>query len=378
MDSSTSTSAVVAQALRDEDVSRTEDGQLLFDPYNPANREITAAEVQAILARYGVPAQIHNLNLYRRAFVHRSYTKRPEYENAANHILVAPPPSPDCLPLKTKSNERLEFLGDGVLECVVKFHLYRRFPKEDEGFMTEKKIAIVKNVSIGKVAHDMGLHQWLIVSRTAEENGMRSNLKKLGCLFEAFVGALFLDANQVPDDAEEEAKPTTGKRKFGCGEEEENDANNDASVEGEEFVDFWSKSHTKGFHVALRFIENVFKEHIDWVGLLLNDDNYKAILQVKIQKEFKLTPHYLEVAPRDDTYGYHMGVFLCIGQSIHALSPADALSGAAAAALNTFAAIQNYLDYNGGRIFLLLGRGNHKNKRKAEQWACKEALAFLQ
>ena len=45
---------------------------------------------------------------------------------------------------KQKSNERLEFLGDGVLECITKYYLYRRFPKENEGFMTEKKIAIVK------------------------------------------------------------------------------------------------------------------------------------------------------------------------------------------------------------------------------------------
>ena len=41
--------------------------------------------------------------------------------------------------LRTKSNERLEFLGDGVLECITKYYLYRRFPKENEGFMTEKK-----------------------------------------------------------------------------------------------------------------------------------------------------------------------------------------------------------------------------------------------
>ena len=44
---------------------------------------------------------------------------------------------------KGASYERLEFLGDGVLECITKYYLYRRFPKEDEGFMTEKKIALV-------------------------------------------------------------------------------------------------------------------------------------------------------------------------------------------------------------------------------------------
>ena len=93
----------------------------------------------------------------------------------------------DCLPLKTKSNERLEFLGDGVLELITKYYLYRRFPKENEGFMTEKKIALVKNESIGKMAYEMGLNNWYIISKNAEEKKTRTNLKKLGCLFEAFL-----------------------------------------------------------------------------------------------------------------------------------------------------------------------------------------------
>ena len=101
----------------------------------------------------------------------------------------------DCMPLHTKSNERLEFLGDGVLELATKYYLYRRFPKENEGFMTEKKIALVKNEAIGRLALEMGLHKWYIISKHAEEKKIRHNLKKLGCLFESFIGALFLDMN---------------------------------------------------------------------------------------------------------------------------------------------------------------------------------------
>ena len=63
--------------------------------------------------------------------------------------------------------------------------------------MTEKKIAIVKNEAIGRIAYEMGLHKWLILSKHAEEKKIRTNLKKLGCLFESFLGALFLDANQI-------------------------------------------------------------------------------------------------------------------------------------------------------------------------------------
>ena len=113
-----------------------------------------------------------------------------------SNVIITPKPD-DCLPLFTKSNERLEFVGDGVLECITKYYLYRRFPKENEGFMTEKKIALVKNEAIGKIAYEMGLHHWFVLSKHAEGKQTRTNLKKLGCLFESFIGALFLDFNKI-------------------------------------------------------------------------------------------------------------------------------------------------------------------------------------
>jgi dsRNA-specific ribonuclease len=123
--------------IRDEDIIKTEEG-LIFNPYNPLNIEIRLSDVQSILTKYGIPPDVHNMELYRRAFIHRSYTKRSEFENTQQKIKIVERPH-DCLPLSTKSNERLEFLGDGVLECVTKYVLYRRFPKSNEGFMTEKK-----------------------------------------------------------------------------------------------------------------------------------------------------------------------------------------------------------------------------------------------
>ena len=126
--------------LHDDDIVNGEDG-LIFNPYNPLNVEITLNDVQSILTKYGVPGMVNNIELYKRAFVHRSYTKRSHLENATQNITIVERPA-DCMTLKTKSNERLEFLGDGVLELITKYYLYRRFPKENEGFMTEKKIAI--------------------------------------------------------------------------------------------------------------------------------------------------------------------------------------------------------------------------------------------
>ena len=327
------------QIIHDDDIIKGEDG-LIFNPYNPENVEIKLSDVQFILTKYGVPAIVNNVSLYKRAFVHRSYTKRPHLENASQNITIVDRP-PDCMPLSTKSNERLEFLGDGVLELVTKYYLYRRFPKENEGFMTEKKIAIVKNEAIGKIAMEMHLNKWLILSKHAEEKKIRTNLKKLGCLFESFIGALFLDFNKI------EVKDEEGwfQEMFVTG---------------------------PGFQMAQKFIENIFEKHIDWIALIQNDDNFKNILQVKIQKEFKVTPHYLEI-DHDLDNGYKMGVYLCMGQSIYNCTTEDAIH---IDNLKTFAKIQEYIEKN-NKLLLFLGEGQHKIKRKAEQIACDEALQKL-
>ena len=107
--------------LQDGDINKYQE-ELIFDPYNFKNHEITQTQVSEILKKYGVPDTVHNFKLYARAFIHRSYVKRPHLENVENGITIVDRPK-DCLNLKTKSNERLEFLGDGVLECITKYYL---------------------------------------------------------------------------------------------------------------------------------------------------------------------------------------------------------------------------------------------------------------
>lgn len=313
----------------------------IFDPYNPVNRIITKTEIETLLHTYGINAPITNIKLFQRAFVHRSYTRRPDLENQQNGLVMAEKPE-GCVSLYSKSNERMEFVGDGVLECATKFHLYRRFPKENEGFMTEKKIALVKNEAIGRIAYEMGLHRWVILSRNAEAKQTRVNLKKLGCLFEAFLGAIFLDFNKV--DVRDE--------------------------------DGWFQNvflTGPGFQMAQVFIENVFEKHVDWINLIRNDDNYKNILQVMIQKEFKTTPDYLEIHTHHPDVGYHMGVYLCLGQPIFGLKPTQA------APITRWKSSQQIHEHMAleGKVFLFLGEATHKIKKKAEQVACEMAIAAL-
>lgn len=325
--------------MQEDDVTNTDEG-LVFNPYNSENCEIKEHEVKDILQRYGLPPHIDNLNLYKRAFVHKSYVKRPIIENEKQNITIVEKPN-DCLPLKTKSNERLEFLGDGILEAITKFYLYRRFPKENEGFMTEKKIALVKNEHIGKLAYEMGLNKWYIISKHAEEKKTRTNLKKLGCLFEAFLGALFLDFNKTKIKDEDKW-----------------------------FEQFFVTG--PGFQLAQLFVESIFEKHVDWNRLIQTDDNYKNILQVKVQKEFKLTPHYLELSHEPEE-GYEMGVFVCIGQPIYEVDISNAMPFTD---FNSFQNIQRYVEEH-EKAFVFLGKGLHKIKKKAEQIACETALKII-
>jgi dsRNA-specific ribonuclease/uncharacterized protein YktA (UPF0223 family) len=324
---------------KDDDIVKS-GGELIFNPYNEQNKEITLSEVQTILNNYGVVGTVNNLELYKRAFVHCSYTKRPALENQAENITIVERPN-NCIPLKSKSNERLEFLGDGVLECYTKYYLYRRFPKEDEGFMTEKKIALVKNEHIGKLAREMGLHKWYLISKHAEEKNIRTNTKKLGCLFEAFLGALFLDFNKIQIKDE----------------------------------DKWFESvfvTGPGFQMAQLFLESIFEKHVDWTELISNDDNYKNQLQVLLQKEFKKTPDYMIIS-QDLEEGYTMGVYLCLGQHIYDL---DHTTAEPFEKYKTFKNITDMIEKD-NKIFIFFEKGTHKIKKKAEQIACEKALNLI-
>jgi dsRNA-specific ribonuclease len=206
--------------------------------------------------------------------------------------------------------------------------------------MTDKKIALVKNESIGRMAYEMGLNKWYIMSKNAEEKKTRTNLKKLGCLFEAFLGALFLDFNKISIDDE-----------------------------GNWFKNVFVTG--PGFQIAQIFVESIFEQHVNWTELLQKDDNYKNILQVMIQKEFKITPSYMEISNYDEDEGYHMGVFICMGENIVNLTFSDSMPFST---YGSFAKIQESLVETNGKTFVFLGESKHKIKKKAEQMACKLAI----
>jgi len=92
-----------------------------------------------------------------------------------------------------RDNERLEYLGDAVLELVVGEYLFRRFPTYDEGQLTQLRAALVNTTSLARLAERLALGETLLLGRGAAKTGARELPSLLANAFEAMIGALFLD-----------------------------------------------------------------------------------------------------------------------------------------------------------------------------------------
>ncbi len=94
---------------------------------------------------------------------------------------------------RVEHNQRLEFLGDAVLQLILSRELYRRFPAVDEGPLTKTRASLVNRRALAMQGRALGLGQQLILSRGEDLNGGRLRPSTLADTFEAVVGAIFLD-----------------------------------------------------------------------------------------------------------------------------------------------------------------------------------------
>jgi len=110
-------------------------------------------------------------------------------ELAFTHSSFAHDQSPDS----SDHNERLEFLGDAVLEVLISELLYKRFPQYDEGQLTKFRAGLVCEASLSKIAQEAGFEKYLRLGKGEEHTGGRYKDALLADVFEAVTGALFLD-----------------------------------------------------------------------------------------------------------------------------------------------------------------------------------------
>jgi ribonuclease-3 len=91
------------------------------------------------------------------------------------------------------SNERLEYLGDAIVELIVSDYLYRAFPDAPEGVLSAMRASVVRAQTLAQGGKSLGLDRFLLVSRGEVQTGARAGRKILGQAFEAVVGAIYLD-----------------------------------------------------------------------------------------------------------------------------------------------------------------------------------------
>jgi len=210
------------------------------NPYNLSNKLIQKNDIDDIMNTLNIIDFVPNdIKLYQKAFVHKSYSHMKDYEEYENDI--------DALPLQTNTYEKIEFLGDSILGFIVCEYIFQRYTMiydKDEGFLTKLKNRLVCGDMLCILAKDLSFNKYLIISKHIEENcDGRNNKNILEDSFESFIGALYLDTNDI------------------------------AFVKD--------------------FLIKVYEKYVDFSEIILNDTNYKDQLQRYLQNRFKEYPKYV-------------------------------------------------------------------------------------
>jgi len=220
----------------------------LYNPYNPANRVFTERDIHRILHKHGLPHyKVRNPRVFQTAMVHTTYVRRGEYTTPDGRPATLAPCPSGVMPLQDESYECLEFEGDSVLGVCVATYLRKKYPERKQGFLTDARKVLVNNECIGGLSKQIGLDAFYVISRHNEESPAiagRTNLKKLGDIFEAFLGALWTD----------------------CGNR---------------------------FHVATAFVTTVLESYLDVEDMVNETTNYKDLFQKHCQRDQKCTPVYV-------------------------------------------------------------------------------------
>jgi ribonuclease-3 len=242
--------------------NKTKEIDINNQPYNNRNVLLQSKDLIDIFNNNGLnDIEFKNIDLYRVAFVHKSYCTMKNIDFDKSNINCPP----DCLPLQDMSYERLEFLGDSLIGMIVANYLYNRFPDQNEGFLSKIRTKIVNGRMLGYLSDKIGFPKFAIISKQVEESGGRNNFKIMEDIFEAFIGALFLDFQTESDKVH---LPNTIKI---------------APFTG------------AGYFIVESFIIYIIENYIDFCELIRIKNNYKDMLVSYMMHNLQDIPKFYEV-----------------------------------------------------------------------------------
>ena len=232
-------------------------------PFNNTNIILQDNDLKKFFNENGLKdINYNNINIYRNAFVHKSYCSMKNLDfNASNSKCPN-----DCLPLQDVSYERLEFLGDSILNFIVANYLYMRFPDQTEGFLSKIRTRIVNGKMLGYLADKIGFPKFAIISKQVEEANGRNNYKIMEDIFEAFIGALYLDFQTIDD-----------------------------KIKMPEKIKLQAMSGA-GYFIAETWIIYIIENYLDITDLILQKTNYKDMLVAYMQQTYQQIPRFCELS----------------------------------------------------------------------------------
>jgi ribonuclease III len=282
-------------------------------PFNPSNVLLQEVDLRMLFDAHGLQGvQFHNINLYRNAFVHRSYCtmKNTDFEKANARCPA------NCQPLQEMSYERLEFLGDAILGMIVARYLHERYPAQDEGFLSNMRTKIVNGKMLGDLSAKIGFPKFAVLSKQVEDIQGRQNYKIMEDIFEAFIAAIYIDF-QTP--ADEVQLPTSIALPYG-------------PLSG------------AGFYLAEQWVVTIMEKYLDFTKLIQMENNYKDMLVRYLSHTFQDAPRFYEVSV--DVRNGQKRFNYCVKNRAGAVlgtgsgaSKKDAENAAAKAALEYFGAL---------------------------------------
>lgn len=225
---------------------------IIHSVYNERNVFITRENIKKILKKGGVRREIHNIDIFQEALIHESYCTKTDFvKNERFYGRLEPyNPNSNMIPLQEKTGERLEWLGDGILQSIIANYLFKRYEDQQEGFLTKLRSKLVKTDTLAKLSRYLGLDKYIMMSKQKELIGNgRNDERILEDAFEAFLGAMS--------------------------------------------IEFGREDEVEGYRVCREFILHVFENNIDFTALILKEDNYKDQLMRYFHKIYeKYLPIY--------------------------------------------------------------------------------------
>ena len=207
---------------------------------------ISREEIEGI-----INSRVRDISIYQRAFVHKSIFKSLRFFK-----------DDEVLDYYKDSNERLEYLGDAVLNMIIAKYLYTTFPDKKEGFLTRIRTKLVKGDMLAHFAQKLCLGNYIVMSSHVIKFGGQTNPHILEDAFEALLGAIFLD---------------------------------------------------RGMATAEQFIKDMIKKYVNFKDLF-TEDNYKDILSRYTQANSLSLPEYRLIDASGPAHKIEFTIIIYIGE----------------------------------------------------------------